>query len=394
MNVLIIGAGIGGLSAAIALRKIGMNVRVFESKPEVRFNGAGLGLGTNAAAALHRLGLGASLQQLGKPMEQIAILSREGKPLSRAAADELKSKYGPDQVTVHRADLLGLLIDALEPGDIVKTGKVCTKFEQNEHGVQVWFDDGSTEEGDLLIGADGIRSTIRGAVRPEAQPRYSGYTCWRAVVDASSFQYNPDVFSETWGRKGRFGIVPLAGNRIYWFACVNAPFADPAMKRVTISDLQKRFADYHKPIPQLLDLSRHERLLHHDIEYLPPIDRFCYGRVVLIGDAAHAMTPNMAQGAGQAIEDALFLAEHLRRAPDIRQALQGFERDRVKRAGTITRMSGRIGRVAQLEGRLPVALRDAIFPYIPNSLMKKQLEYVYNVSLDRVGAMYSGSVVG
>ncbi|MFC5471531.1 FAD-dependent monooxygenase [Cohnella suwonensis] len=385
MKVIIVGAGIGGLSAAIAMRGIGWNVSVYESKPEVRFSGAGLGIGANAVRALQMLGLEKPLQRIGRPMKQILILSKQGKQLSRTATDELADKYGPNQMNVDRAELLSLLMNALEPGDIVKTGKVCTRFEQDANGVKVWFEDGSAEEGDLLVGADGIRSAIRQALLPDARLRYSGYTCWRAVVDTdASIRHDPDLLSETWGRDGRFGIVPLTGNRIYWYACVNAPFADSDMKRVTVTDLAKRFKGYHRPIPELLELSRHARPLHHDIEYLPPISKFGYGRAVLIGDAAHAMTPNLAQGAGQAIEDALFLAEHMRRESDVPSALRGFDRDRVKRTGTIARMSSRIGRAAQLDGRLPVALRNALFPLIPSIFMKKQLEFLYNVNLENI----------
>jgi FAD-dependent urate hydroxylase len=392
MKAIIIGAGIGGLTAAIAMRKAGIQADLYESKSEVRLNGAGLGLGPNAVKALELLGLGDALQRAGMPVRQVQILSQEGKVLSRMGAPDRSKNADPEQVTVLRADLLGFLVDALGAGEAIHTGKTCVDFEQGEDGVTVKFEDGSTEEADLLVGADGIRSVVRGKLFPEAKPRYSGYTCWRTVVQAgSSLRYDRELFTETWGSNGRFGIVPLSDNRIYWFACVNAPYNDPVMKRVTIADLAKRFAGYHSPISDLLKLSSQDAILHHDIEYLPPIKRFGRGRVVLIGDAAHAMTPNMAQGAGQAIEDALFLAEHVSRWPNFASALKGYENDRVSRTGTITRMSGRIGRMAQLEGRLPVALRNAVLPLVPDALMQRQLDYVYKVNLERAGMLLGRS---
>jgi len=393
MKAIIIGAGIGGLTAAIAMRQAGIQASVYESKSEVRLNGAGLGLGPNAVKALELLGLGESLQRAGMPVKQVQILSQEGKVLSRmGGADDRNKNAGPEQVTVLRADLLGFLVDALGAGEAVHTGKTCVDFEQGEDGVTVKFEDGSTEKADLLVGADGIRSMIRGKLFPEAKPRYSGYTCWRTVVQAdSALRYDRELFTETWGSRGRFGIVPLSGDRVYWFACMNAPCNDPVMKRVAIADLAQRFSGYHSPISDLLELSRQEAILHHDIEYLPPIKQFGRGRVVLIGDAAHAMTPNMAQGAGQAIEDALFLTEHICRWPDFASALKGYEGDRISRTGTITRMSGRIGRMAQLEGRLPIALRNAFLPLVPDALMQRQLDYVYKVNLERAGMLLGRS---
>src|SRR5690606_16094450 len=111
---------------------------------------------------------------------------------------------------------------------VVHTGKTCRRIEQRSGGVQVEFEDGSTAEGDVLIAADGIHSAIRRSFLPDSRARYAGYTCWRAVIQADPDQlpYDPNVFIETWGRRGRFGIVPLADNHIYWFACLNADAGD------------------------------------------------------------------------------------------------------------------------------------------------------------------------
>jgi len=384
MKAIIIGAGIGGLSTAIALRKIGMDVKVFESKQEVRFAGAGLGIGANAVRALQQLDVGDQILRAGKALDELRILTPAGKILQRTETAAISHKYGPDNVSIERGVLLELLMSALGPEKIVHTGRTCRHFEQNDSGVKVWFEDGSTEEGDFLVGADGVHSKIREALLPNAIPRYAGYTCWRAVVQAEPdlLHYDPNVFIETWGRKGRFGLVPLSNNRIYWFACLNAKAPDSPLRTYTARDLMKIFEGYHEPIPQILAQTSDHHMLQHDIYDLPPISRFAFGRVVLLGDAAHAMTPNMGQGAGQSVEDAVILASHLKQSPVIEDALLRYERERIGRTGQITRMSNRIGKVAQLDGHVFIALRDGLFPLVPARILEKQLEYLYEVSLD------------
>lgn len=384
MKAIIIGAGIGGLGTAIALRKIGMDVKVFESKQEVRFAGAGLGIGANAVRALQQLDVGDQILRAGKALDELRILTPAGKILQRTETAAISHKYGPDHVTIERGVLLELLMSALGPEQVVHTGRTCRRFEQNGSGVKVWFEDGSTEEGDLLVAADGVHSNIREALLPNAKPRYAGYTCWRAVVQAEPdlLHYNPNVFIETWGRRGRFGLVPLSNNRIYWFACLNAKAPDSSLRTYTARDLMRIFEGYHEPIPQILAQTSDHHMLQHDIYDLPPISRFAFGRVVLLGDAAHAMTPNMGQGAGQSVEDAVILASHLKQSPIIDEALVRYERERIGRTGQITRMSDRIGKVAQLHGHISIALRDALFPLIPPRILEKQLKYLYEVRLD------------
>lgn len=384
MKAIIIGAGIGGLGTAIALRKIGMDVKVFESKQEVRFAGAGLGIGANAVRALQQLDVGDQILRAGKALDELRILTPAGKILQRTETAAISHKYGPDHVTIERGVLLELLMSALGPEQVVHTGRTCRRFEQNGSGVKVWFEDGSTEEGDLLVAADGVHSNIREALLPNAKPRYAGYTCWRAVVQAEPdlLHYNPNVFIETWGRKGRFGLVPLSNNRIYWFACLNAKAPGSPIRAYTTRDLMKIFEGYHEPIPQILAQTSDHHMLQHDIYDLPPISRFAFGRVVLLGDAAHAMTPNMGQGAGQSVEDAVILASHLKQSPIIDEALVRYERERIGRTGQITRMSDRIGKVAQLHGHVSIALRDALFPLIPPRILEKQLKYLYEVRLE------------
>lgn len=384
MKAIIIGAGIGGLCASIALRKVGVHTTLFDRRAEVHFGGAGLGIGANAVRALHMLGASEELFCLGKTMSSIQIMTEQGKILSNTHTSAISRKYGLDNVNIDRAKLLDILLRAAGDGHHIHTRKECVGFEQHAGGVKVWFKDGSSAEGDMLVAADGIRSIIRRTLLPLTEPQYAGYTCWRAVVPVNPAEthFNPNVFTETWGRGGRFGIVPLANDQIYWFACLNAIEGDPRFAKYTSDDLACHFQHYHEPIPQVLSASREGNLLHHDIMFLPPIRRYAFGRIALLGDAAHATTPNMGQGAGLAIEDAVILAGNLKRSLNIEAALERYSKQRVKRTASITRMSGRIGKVAQLELPAAVSLRNAFMPLLPNALIAWQMKYLYRIRLE------------
>ncbi len=383
---LIIGGGIAGLSAAIALRNKGFEAEVYEGAPELKAAGAGLGVGANALKAMNLLGLGQKLLEKGKVLASAAIRNEKGAILTRTDSLRISTLFGTDNITIHRADLLGVLAGAL-PGEGIKTNKKCLDFTESAGGgVIVRFHDGTVEEADGIIAADGIRSVIRQKLVPNAVPRYAGYTCWRSVVNGIPAGYDHSVFTETWGSKGRFGIMPLSGNRVYWFACVNAAAKDPAFSHYGARELARRFSGYHAPIEELLAKSEDAALLHNDIYDLKPLDRFAYGSAVLIGDAAHATTPNLGQGAGQAMEDAVFLANCLCSQPNIEEAFRQFERLRIPRTRKIVNSSWSIGRVAQLESKLLCSARNGLFRAIPASASERQLRFLLDVQFDELGS--------
>jgi 2-polyprenyl-6-methoxyphenol hydroxylase-like FAD-dependent oxidoreductase len=241
----------------------------------------------------------------------------------------------------------------------------------------VQFDDGTEATGDYLVAADGIHSTIRRQLLPESIPRYAGYTCWRTVIDGWPAGFDGERATETWGHRGRIGIVPLTNNRIYVFICKKAPARSTQMREYGAADLQALFQDCHAPVPQVLAAAGIHPLLRNDILDLDPLRQFAFGRVVLTGDAAHATTPNLGQGACQAIEDALVLANCLEKYPDGEAAFRVFEQKRLARTGEIIRTSRQIGQLAQLENKFLATLRNAAMRWVPASVNEKRLEFLY-----------------
>ena len=279
-DFIISGGGIAGLTTAIALQKEGYRVKVFERFKELKEIGAGLGLGANAWKGLAYLGITEDLEMKCNIIENTKFLDQKGHVISKMGMEGLNKKYGVASFTVHRADLLNILFSKLQP-DTVEFGKRVVDYEQHENKVTVYLDDGNVITGDALIAADGIHSSVRKKCLPGIQPRYSGYTCWRAAVNVHNETSVPKYFSETWGAKGRFGIVPLKDHQIYWFACVNAPYQSKTMSGFTIKDLYRLFQDYHSPIPELIQKTQDEELIWNDIIDLNPIDRYAFGKVLL-----------------------------------------------------------------------------------------------------------------
>ena len=378
MHFLIIGAGIGGLSTALALRRQGHTVQVYEAAPALREIGAGVVLGLNAMRALHDLGLQEAVQAAGSPITELHLVDQQGRQLNHTNTRPFSQRLGFDNLGIHRAALQKALVRQL-PAECLTLACPFERFELlPTGGVRAYFATGSHASGDALIGADGIRSRVRGQVLPGAAPRYAGYTCWRAIANAAPLRLPAGHAYESWGRAGRFGYVPLPNGQAYWFACINsAQPRNPQLQRFRVADLQRHFADFHAPVPQLLALTRDDQLLWNDILDLKPLTRFAYGPVLLLGDAAHATTPNLGQGAGQAVEDAAILANCLANQADIPTAFQEFETRRLPRTTRIVQLSWQLGKVAQFENPLLTRLRNTVMRHVPASINQQQMQFLF-----------------
>ncbi|MBD2752538.1 FAD-dependent oxidoreductase [Spirosoma validum] len=372
----IIGAGIAGLTTAIALRQLGLRVTLFEAAPIIKPLGAGLALAANAVKAFQKLGIADSILPAGRLLDAFVIKDQQGRTLTRTDSRAISRTYGIDNFSIHRAALHRELLKQAE-GIPLMTGKRAIQVDQNTQGVLLTFDDGTTRQTDYLIVSDGIHSLIRQQLLPGSTPRYAGYTCWRAVIDSTGL--NLSEATETWGTNGRLGLVPLANNQLYWFACLNAPANDVRMRQFTTNDLLNVFGTYHAPIPEVLARTNDTDVLWNDIFDLKPLPRYAFDNVVLLGDAAHATTPNMGQGACQAIEDAVVLADELKKGGSVPDTFKRFEQRRLARTHYIITNSRRIGQMAQVKSPLLAWLRNGLFRLLPPSINEQQLTKLYAV---------------
>lgn len=357
--MIVVGGGIGGLAAAVALQAVGANVVVFERAPRPGEVGAGITLFTNALRALDAIGLGDAVRSLGTGVTDGGVRRPDGKWLSRAPGADAARRAGIELVTVHRAELHGLLAGAMNTGTLLAGVSVLEVEDEPGRPVLVKSSAGP-READAVVAADGLRSQIRTRLWPEGSPpSYAGFTAWRGVTRQP---LHLPTASETWGPGCEFGLVPLADERVYWFATANVPestvFPDER------AELLGRFEHWHAPIAQVLDATAAEAILRHDVFELPrPYPPFARGRVALLGDAAHAMTPNAGQGACQALEDAVVLAAVVR-DHGVSAGLSAYDSARRHRTRRVAAFSASTGRFIQRHQ----ALRDAATRVIPSQV--------------------------
>jgi 2-polyprenyl-6-methoxyphenol hydroxylase-like FAD-dependent oxidoreductase len=271
---------------------------------------------------------------------------------------------------VHRADLHRILCDAL-PAEVLAAGVTTTSIRGGEHGgpTEVHYRRAGEETSlrvDLVVGADGVHSWVRSQRWPEAAgAAYSGSTAWRAVTDTP-----PATISEmsmSWGPGTEFGVMPMVDGRVYWYAAANA--REGARTPDELGELRRRFASWHEPIPALLEATPPQAVLRHDIYQLPALASYTRGRVALLGDAAHAMTPNLGQGGGQALEDAIVLAAAVASSPDLDTALARYDRERRPRTQAMSRAATwqlRFGQ--QLRNPIAVAVRNSALALTPDRI--------------------------
>jgi FAD-dependent urate hydroxylase len=365
MRAIVVGGGIGGLSAAIALRQVGVEVVVFEKAGELREIGAGVSLWANAMKALRKLGLYDTVLAVGKPLRPKGELrSPNGRVFYEMPAPAMEKRFGGATVVVHRADLQKALCAALGE-DAIHPGAEVTGFEQDKGSVVARFAGGREERCELLVGADGLHSAIRGQLLGDGPPLYAGYVAWRGVAELGDEPFPGGGAFETWGRGERFGLVELGRRRVYWYATKNAPEVEENPGPGRKAGLLARFGGWHEPIPSGLEATEESDIHYDGVYYREPAERWGEGRVTLLGDAAHPMTPDLGQGACQAIEDAVVLARSLGERGDVAAACRLYEDRRKERTASVVRQSRRLGRIGQLESPLLCRLRDTALRAIP-----------------------------
>ncbi|MFD4372439.1 FAD-dependent monooxygenase [Streptomyces sp. NPDC058486] len=364
-TAVVVGGGIGGLAAAIGLRRVGWDVTVVERAPVLDDAGAGISLAANGLRALDGLGVGEGVRAAARGQYSGGTRTPRGGWLTRMDGAALEKAVGTPIVGIPRSTLHRLLRAHL-PAEALRIGAEVDSVRQDDETGTVRVHCGDDVlDADLVVAADGIGSTVRRLLFPaHPGPVHSGSTVLRAITE-QPVGLRTD-FELTWGRGAEFGHIAFADGRAEWHAVLTLPagvrFPDP------LAELRRRFQNWHDPIPALLDATRPDAVLHHDVHELrTPLPSYAVGRIALLGDAAHAMTPNLGQGACQALEDAVTLAAALAGEPTVDAALARYDSERRPRSQAVARAARQAGRMGhQLSHPVAVALRNTAMRLTPS----------------------------
>ncbi|GHF50335.1 monooxygenase [Kitasatospora xanthocidica] len=355
-QAIVIGGGIGGLTAALALHRRGVPVTVHERATSLEPVGAGLALAPNALRALDRLGIGGRLRALATPHPAVGLRHPSGRWLVRTDTAAFEAHFGDTIAAVARADVIAALVDALPDGTVRTDSPAALVTPGNATEPAVVRTAAGEQPADLVVAADGIRSATRELLFPRHPgPRYSGFTTWRTIVTPDR---PPAAAGEIWGPGRIAGIIPLADRRAYLYGAALAPAGARAADGGEKAELLRQYGTWCAPLPQLLALAEPERVLRHDVwDLADPLPAHHHGRVALLGDAAHAMCPFQGQGACQAIEDAVVLASLLTPTADLAAPLPAYTAARLPRTTAVVTGSRRIGSLIALRSPAATLLR-------------------------------------
>ncbi len=372
LNIGIIGGGIGGAAAALALHRVGIRVSIYERADELREVGAGMMLWPNATRVLKELGLLESVVGVSGESQHFLVRSRTGKILM----DIGLGRFDVPALCTRRSDLLRTIIEAL-PHDRVHLGQDYRSFEQRKTNVGIQFADGSTAEHDFLIGADGIRSRVRSQLFGIGEPIYRGYIVWRGLARLKGLAARGSN-SETWGPGQRFGILGTGDDRFTWYATANAGPDRVDAEEGRQQELLQKFAGWHEPVESLIGATEEGSILKNGAYDLPPLKRWGKGKVMLLGDAAHPCTPNLGLGGCMALEDALVLAKSFAREATAEVALRRYESIRLRRTRHVQQRSLLMGTIGQWESPLVTGGREIVTNMLPAKIFERNLRRIYS----------------
>ena len=363
ISVGIIGGGIGGFTTAVALRQFGIEATVYERASQLLEIGAGMMLWANSARVLSELGLLDNLIPFSGVTDNFLVRERTGEILMEIATGD----FEVPSICIPRAKLLSVLVSAF-PSEYIKLSHEFESLEQTENGVTVNFTNGEFAKHDLIIGADGLRSRVRRQVFGASEPIYRGYQIWRGIGETDGMPENTS--SETWGSGRRFGILNTAKQAFTWYAAVNFPKTHIDSSLGKKSELLDLFSDWHSPICELINSTPDGLIVKNGVFDQVLLKKWTNGRVALLGDSAHACTPNLGQGGGMAIEDAL--------ENSIVSALCLYEKRRTSRTKHIQQRSRLMGQIAQWENGLVVATREKVTKILPAAIFEFNLRRTYS----------------
>ncbi|HJP90691.1 MAG TPA: FAD-dependent monooxygenase [Pyrinomonadaceae bacterium] len=363
VQIAIIGGGIGGLTAAIALRQSGFECEVFEQAPALLDVGAAIALWPNAMRVLQRLNLAEKILERAGVMKEIVWLDQHGMLINRVSIADSEPA-----VALHRADLQHILARAL-PSESIHLAHALVNQTQRGDKMIATFANGRAIASDFLIGADGIHSRVRAQLINDGEPIYRGYTVWRGISPTAPRAIPPAAAIEIHGRGKRFGIGPVGLGRIGWWAAANTPHTN---------DLLELFAGWYPPLLELIQTTPASSILTTTACDRNPNKIWGSGRMTLLGDAIHPTTPNLGQGGCLAMEDAIVLVRCFERHGASEEALRNYEHARYKRTTAISKYSRYYGRIGQSKNIWARALRRTTLALIPEALAQRLMQIVFH----------------
>ncbi|TDX86797.1 FAD-dependent monooxygenase [Epilithonimonas xixisoli] len=370
MSISIIGGGIGGLTLGNVLKQHHIDFKIYESAPEIKPVGAGIAMAGNAMQIFDKLGLKEKIENAGTKMQALIITDENLKTISKTDVLKLESKYNVCNIAIHRAELQKVLSENISENIILNKRLSTIEKKENYH---LTFEDKTEIESEIIFGADGVKSLIRNQILKSGEIREAKQKCWRGILTKEiPEKYSHNAY-EMWGKGKRFGFVKIKENTLYWYALVNEKFYSKDI------DLLETFKEFHPDILEMIGKTSKENIILNDIIDLKPIENWTAENLCLIGDSAHATTPNMGQGGCQAVEDAYIIGKLLETEKDWNKVFYQFEKIRKSKVNHIVKMSWTLGKVAQWENL--TGLRNFVFRNIPESVNQKQMEKILKLEL-------------
>lgn len=368
----IIGAGIAGLTLAVHLEKANIPYQVFEQAPSFKTIGAGILLANNAMQIFNRIGLASLLLDKGLRINTLNIVNQNLQVLSGINLSSYEKQYQVSNIAIHRSDLQNFLLDSVSSENI-HLGHTLNDISDSD----LIFNNGKSISKGIVIGADGIHSIVRHSLFGEKEIQYPGQICWRGVVDYTLPEQYVHQFNESWGKGSRFGFAQINSKQVYWFALCN--YRD-SVSEWDNKNWRESFDQFHPLVVELLAATNDSSIHMAPISQLTLLQKWHHESTCLIGDACHAMTPNMGQGAGQGIEDAYTLSHCIQSNHSITDAFQQFQKLRFKKVKSIVQNSWQIGKIAQLESNIGRAIRNTVFKSIPQFITQNQSKKVFQIA--------------
>lgn len=372
MNAIsIIGAGIGGLTLGNILKHHQLDFNLYESAPEIKPVGSGIMMAINAMQIFDTLGLKEKIEYAGNKIHGISITDEDLHLISRTNSLELEKKFNSCNVAIHRAELQKILAENLS-FDYIHLNHSLERIDQKENYI-LHFENGVEKESAIVFGADGIKSKVRQHILKTGVIRSTGQKCWRGWVNYDlPVKYHHEAF-ELWGKGKRFGFVKMSPSKVYWYAVINDKNFTPHM------DLGSIFRDFNWMVKEMIQMTDPQNIIFNDLTDLSPIPQWYADRLCLIGDAAHATTPNLGQGACQAIEDAYIIGKLMERHQNFNCIFEEFQKIRRKKVDHIVRTSRKIGKFSQWE--YGTRFRNLLMRMVPESTNQKLMEKIIQLEM-------------